>query len=668
MSPTVPRGAVGALHGSSMQRKNPTRAGAIAMLLVAGLSACRDGTGPVPSDVRLELRRGDLPFEEETIEPGATVQLNATLLDAAEAEHPVGTLSWSSSNAGVATVNATGRVMAVGVGSTRIVVRSGERADSGSINVALPVTGLPQCAPGEPGLSLTVGEARTFVGEEALNVCLTAGASNEDFLVLPFNSSLAAGARLDTRVISTAPTLPSTDLIPARTTGLPASLRPGPRRDDLFHEIHLARSRAEFEPALRMSLGTPPVSERAAPSMGAVLDLNAGSLASSGCEDPDYRTGRVVAISQRAVIVADTMNPAGGFSSEQYATIGETFDDLIWSINTANFGQPTDIDENERVIIFYTRAVNELTPSGADSYVGGFFYNRDLFPTSGTNACAGSNEAEMFYMLVPDPQGEVNGNARSRDFVMDRTFSVLAHEFQHLINDSRRLYVNESLVWEDSWLNEGLSHIAEELAYYAASGLQPRSNAGTSAVAGDAGPHFFRYNIDNLERYVRYLREPEKHSLMGNVDQLATRGAAWVFLRYVADREPGDDQAMWTRLVNSNRNGLENLEDVLGVDPRQWMHDWQVSVYTDDAGFPVNDIYTQPSWNFRLLLQILDTSGQYPLRTRSVGPTSPSILLEGGGAAFIRTSVPAGAGRALQTTVNDLPPPSRLKLTVVRTR
>ena len=45
------------------------------------------------------------------------------------------------------------------------------------------------------------------------------------------------------------------------------------------------------------------------------------------------------------------------------------------------------IDENQRVIIFYTRAVNELTPSGADSYVGGFFYNRDLFPTSGTNAC-----------------------------------------------------------------------------------------------------------------------------------------------------------------------------------------------------------------------------------------------------------------------------------------
>jgi hypothetical protein len=35
--------------------------------------------------------------------------------------------------------------------------------------------------------------------------------------------------------------------------------------------------------------------------------------------------------------------------------------------------------------------------------VGGFFFKRDLFPTSGQRASEGSNEAEMFYMLVPNP-------------------------------------------------------------------------------------------------------------------------------------------------------------------------------------------------------------------------------------------------------------------------
>jgi hypothetical protein len=271
----------------------------------------------------------------------------------------------------------------------------------------------------------------------------------------------------------------------------------------------------------------------------------------------------------------------------------------------------------------------------------------------------------MFYMLAPDPNGEVNGNVRSTSFVLERTFSVLAHEFQHLINDSRRLYVNDALVWEDSWLNEGLSHIAEELAFYAASGLAPGQNLGASLLAAQS---FKRYNLDNLDRYIRYLRAPEENSLLGNVDQLATRGAAWAFLRYVADRDAGDDMAMWTRLVNSTSLGLTNLEQVLGANPRDWMHDWQVSVFTDDAGFAIADRYTQPSWNFRVLTAARDESGQFPLRTRGVGPTSPGVLLQGGGAVFLRLGLTATTQRALRTTVNDLPPPSRLRLAVVRTR
>src|SRR5690606_32339596 len=153
---------------------------------------------------------------------------------------------------------------------------------------------------------------------------------------------------------------------------------------------------------------------------------------------------------------------------------------------------------------------------------------------------------------------------------------------------------------------------------------------------------------------------------MGEVDELATRGAVWAFLRYVADREPGDDQAMWMRLVNSKTVGLENLEEVLGVDPLQWMEDWQVSVFTDDADIDVDERYTQPSWNFRLLTQFLDTSGRFPLRTLTVRPDAEPIPLDGGAAAFLRARVESGSERAVRTTVEGLPPPSRLRLAVVR--
>src|SRR5690606_35085411 len=345
-----------------------------------------------------------------------------------------------------------------------------------------------------------------------------------------------------------------------------------------FHRMHLERSRAELAPALRASLGVPPAPARAVSAVGDLLKLNATTLFDSGCSSPEYRTGRVVAVSQRAIIVADTANPRNGFSQADFEDIAETFDELIWPLDTGAFGDPSDIDENERVIIFYTRAVNELTPAGADSYVGGFFYNRDLFSKTGSTACAGSNEAEMFYMLVPDPTGQINGHVRTRDFVFERTFSVLAHEFQHLINDSRRLYVNKALVWEEAWLNEGLSHIAEELAFYAAAGLEPGENLGSGAIVGDQARALNRYNLDNLERYNRYLRAPAENSLMGDVSLLATRGAVWSFLRYMADRDPGSDATLWKNLVNSTTMGLANLEAVLGVNPREWMHDWEVAV------------------------------------------------------------------------------------------
>ena len=170
-------------------------------------------------------------------------------------------------------------------------------------------------------------------------------------------------------------------------------------------------------------------------------------------------------------------------------------------------------------------------------------------------------------MLVPDPRGVVNGNVRTVDFVQRVTVGVLAHEFQHLINGSRRLYVNKAPVWEETWLNEGLSHVAEELTFYEVSGLRPQENVGPQALGDShAADAFNRYQSDNVARLVEYLRNPDAASLMG-IDALPTRGAAWSFLRYAADRDGGDDAAFWHALANSTTSGLANLQAVLGAEP-----------------------------------------------------------------------------------------------------
>ena len=71
--------------------------------------------------------------------------------------------------------------------------------------------------------------------------------------------------------------------------------------------------------------------------------------------------------------------------------------------------QPTDIDNNGKIVIFFTKEVNKLTPRGGRGVqMGGFFFERDLFPTADARSwlrgCAASNFAEMYYSLVPDPQ------------------------------------------------------------------------------------------------------------------------------------------------------------------------------------------------------------------------------------------------------------------------
>jgi hypothetical protein len=220
-------------------------------------------------------------------------------------------------------------------------------------------------------------------------------------------------------------------------------------------------------------------------AVGDLVRLNARTSAACDTATAEFRTGRVMVVSERAIVVADTGNPAGGFSEAEYAGVAAAFDTLVYPVDVRHFGEPTDLDGNGRAIIFYTRAVNALTPPNAGFVIGGFFWNRDLFPRTGADACPGSNDGELFYMLAPDPAGTINGNRRSKDSVLSSTVSVIAHEFQHLINASRRLYVAKTANYDEvTWLNEGMSHVAEELSFYQAAGLSPAGQPGSRRGRG----------------------------------------------------------------------------------------------------------------------------------------------------------------------------------------
>ena len=391
-----------------------------------------------------------------------------------------------------------------------------------------------------------------------------------------------------------------------------------------------------------------------APTVGDLITLNTktGATLSDACQVPDDRTGRVVAISNHAIVIADTANPIGGYTDQEYLTVGQQFDD-VYAMDVAAFGDPTDIDSNGKIVMFFTRAVNEMTPKGSSSVVGGFFYGRDLFPKADTpelgpgSGCPTSNFSEMFYLAVPDPNALVNGNTTfTKVFVSHLTLSTTAHEFQHLINASRRLYINTTATdFEVVWLNEGLSHIAEELLFYRQSnGLAPREDVDSLDFKGNqTNVDSYNYNErENFARYILYLAKPSVSSPYAPNDSLETRGATWSFLRYAADHRGSSDGDTWFKLVNSSKTGMANLQDVFGAGLMSIFRDWSVAVIADDVSGVANG-WQQPSWNFRSILTYIASIGKYPLTTVTVGDGSPlSVTLKGGSAAYVRFSVAPG--------------------------
>jgi hypothetical protein len=379
-----------------------------------------------------------------------------------------------------------------------------------------------------------------------------------------------------------------------------------------------------------------------------VIPVRFNVQANDACGKTDYRTGRVVATGTYSVVIADNNNPSGGLTTAEYRKFAEDFDKQVYPTITRYFGEPKDIDDNGRVLIFFTRAVNELTPAGSKGYVGGFFFARDLFPVKGTaqmQACAGSNEAEMFYMLAADPTGVVNGNKVSKETVTQVGVGIIAHEFQHLINASRRLFVNNADDWEETWLNEGLSHIAEELMFYQASGLSRRQNLDVNRIRASQSTvdAFNNFALSNFGRLSHYYEAPELNSPYGDSASLGERGAVWQYLRHLADRSSLDEAEFWKRLANSKTAGFANLKQVIGEDPLPLLRDWGVAAYTDDFVTTADATRFQlPSWNHRSLLQAVNLPGPkaQPLSDRS----RKGVTLVGGGSAYLAFSVPLGQG------------------------
>jgi len=602
---------------------------------------------------------------------GATFQLSASTLDGSSNVLTGRTIAWSSGDPSRATVSSTGLVTGVAVGTVNISATSEGKTGMAQITV----TAAQVVCNGSNSLQLAVGEIHPLTASEKATLCLGGGAAASEYALIPFNSTNVAASTIALHIAgtNTAAIQPGSlaSVSPSRSMTVATGRT---KKSDAAEWAFRQRERQDLRGAYNgpkkrfnktaTDLGPSRLTGiPASPTVGSIVDINS-NISGNTCTSTKQVHGAVVlAVLPHTIVLSDTTAPTGGYTSAEMISFGQQFDTLGYDLDVANFGTPTDIDANGRVAILFTPGVNVI-PAPPGGVVLGLFANRDLYPLT---TCVSSNEGEMFYVPVPDPNKTINGSYADKAWLASSIVSVLAHEFQHLINAGRRLYVNNAPP-EEIWLNEGLSHIAEELLYYRMSGNLPRSNINLSLLQSSQPQvdAFNNYEFQNMNRLSIYMDLPENYSPIGQADQLEMRGAIWQLLRYAADRKGGSESSTWSALVNSTTAGQANFNSVFG-DIIAQSRDWALAQFLDDAGLGTSANYSHPSWNFRSVLPGIN-SGKFPLLTHPLTSTPVDLTLSGATAGYIRFSVGANLSASIVTTASGQAVPSFVDMLLVRTQ
>jgi hypothetical protein len=471
-----------------------------------------------------------------------------------------------------------------------------------------------------PGESIVLSEA-------ASSGCIRipAGASSREYLAVAYSAS----SQTDPGGIS--------GLYRWRARSAVATPSPAPawasEPPDLVAEFHALLRERDRAGARRQSRSLPLASPGLTPVPGDRRSF--GVCSDPGCFSFVAVPATAAYVGRRMALFIDDSLPSGGFSAEDYQRFGRLFDDQLYPIDTTAFGRESDIDGNGVVLVVITRQVNRLCPA-LGGVVSGYFYGLDLRPAE-----PGSNGGEVFYAVAPDPQGE-NGCHITRDFVERVLPGTLAHEFQHMISYNQHVLIRHGAV-EDNWLNEGLSHLAEEIA--------GRRVPSSNCIADDCLSQFAFTDVSNA---YQYLSDPERWFAVypsTSTGRSAERGAAWLLVRWVIDQYGGSD-AFTRSLVATGRLGGANLAAVTGIPFETLLGEWHLANFLDDLpGYsPANSHLQYKTWNWRVTFPSLRAQfpGQYP-RSFPLVPDSTvdaydrEGTLRGGSGRYLRLTFAAGA-------------------------
>ena len=493
---------------------------------------------------------------------------------------------------------------------------------------------------GSTDVVLSPGQASIVsAGGSAGCLRLTSGSTAAEYLVVGYS---AAGDRIPGGRAEPYQWRARSPIATAAPAGAPSAAPPQSADPaERFHENLRVREAALAIPAR----GRRPhaTATAAPPSLGSRRSFDVCS--NVNCSELTAVPTTAAFVGRRVAIFVDDVLPPDGFTPEDFSRLGTLFDAHIYPGDTTAFGRESDVDSNGVVFLVMTKQINRLC-FDVGGIVTGYFFGRDLIASE-----QGSNGAEVFFSLVPDFQGTA-GCRVTKDFVERVLPPTFAHELQHMISYNQHVLVKAGAS-EETWLNEGLSHLAEELA--------GRIVPNGFCVANDCVSQFTFNDVSNA---YRYLQSPDDWFLVypsGSTGRLAERGAAWLLTRWLLDHF-GGTTALTRRLLATAETGAANIASVTGQPFEALLGEWHLANYLDDLPnfTPANPRLRYPSWNWRVTFPSL--RAQFPTLYPRSFPLAPdstggrydySGTLRGGSGRYLRIQITAG-GPPVDFRLSDL--------------
>lgn len=408
-----------------------------------------------------------------------------------------------------------------------------------------------------------------------------------------------------------------------RVDGGPPRLRHRPEREAhgriLERNLRLGEeltSRASKTGPARRLVSADPV-----PEMGERMDIRIPDIdVSNPCASYEEVSARVVYAGSRSIILEDVDAPLAGRMSETWEAVGQEFDALMYPLVLDYFGDPLvldgTLDDNDRVLMLFSEAVNDF-----DRPIAGFVFSGDFYPR---DQCAASNEAEIFYGQVPTVDGTGFDDQTAEAWFRSMRSTVI-HEVKHITSFAHRVQADAS-TWEDQWLEEATARLAEELYAREIFGYGQHDNtgyrqslycevrpAGYPECAGSPwvmGDHF----LGLLE----YYESIEDLSPIGPVasGDWTFYSSGWLLVRWAIDQSRQSEATFLRALVEEpDRAGVDNLAARTGRSFADMLADFSLAIAVDDHpdATPDRAALSFPSWDTRDIYEgLAEDFEEYP--------------------------------------------------------